>query len=124
MSLRISIDPADPTPPYEQLRRQLTGLITSGALTANQRLPTVRQLAADLGLAAGTVARGYAELEKAGLVISRRGAGTRVAAFTPVAQKHTHQRALDTLALDVVGRAQALGATPEALHTAINKAWQ
>ncbi len=63
MSLRIHIDAADPTPPFEQLRRQLTGLITSGVLKAGTRLPAVRQLAADLSLAAGTVARSYAELE-------------------------------------------------------------
>ena len=70
---------ADPTPPYEQLRRQLDGLIRSGVLPAGSRLPPLRQLAGDLGLAVGTVARTYRELETAGLIRSRRGGGTRVA---------------------------------------------
>jgi DNA-binding transcriptional regulator YhcF (GntR family) len=69
----------DPTPPYEQLRRQLAGLIRGGVLAPGERLPPLRQLAGDLGLAVGTVARTYRELEVAGLVVSRRGGGTRVA---------------------------------------------
>jgi len=58
----VTVDVLDPTPPYEQLRRQLADLIGSGVLTPGDRLPPVRQLAADLGLAAGTVARTYREL--------------------------------------------------------------
>ena len=52
----VTVDVLDPTPPYEQLRRQLADLIGSGVLSAGDRLPPVRQLAADLGLAVGTVA--------------------------------------------------------------------
>jgi GntR family transcriptional regulator len=69
----------DPTPPYEQVRQQLAAAIRSGVLLTGQRLPPLRQLSADLGLAVGTVGRAYQELEAAGLVVSRRGAGTRVA---------------------------------------------
>jgi DNA-binding transcriptional MocR family regulator len=75
----LIVDSADPTPPYEQLRRQLAALILGGALAAASRLPPLRQLAGDLGLAVGTVARTYRELEAAGLIVSRRGGGTRVA---------------------------------------------
>ena len=75
----VTVDVLDPTPPYEQLRRQLADLIGSGVLSPGDRLPPVRQLAADLGLAVGTVARTYRELEQAGYVRSRRGGGTRVA---------------------------------------------
>ncbi|MEU8522447.1 GntR family transcriptional regulator [Streptomyces sp. NBC_01216] len=64
---------------YEQIRAQLAELILSGTLAEGARLPSVRQLAADLGLANGTVVRSYRELEAAGLVHSRRGAGTKVA---------------------------------------------
>ena len=53
--LRVIV--GDPTPPYEQLRRQLTELISAGVLAPGDRLPPLRQLAADLGLAVGTVAR-------------------------------------------------------------------
>ncbi|WP_169949433.1 GntR family transcriptional regulator [Microbispora sp. H11081] len=74
----IEVDVTGPTPPYEQIRAQLAELIACGALAAGARLPPVRQLAADLGLAAGTVARAYKELEQAGYVSGRRGGGTRV----------------------------------------------
>ncbi len=74
--LHVATD--DPTPAYEQLRRQLADLVATGILRPGDRLPPLRQLAADLGLAVGTVARTYRELEAAGLVASRRGGGTRV----------------------------------------------
>jgi len=77
--MELVVETADPTPPYEQLRRQLADLIGSGSLPAGARLPPLRQLAGDLGLAVGTVARTYRELEAAGLIVSRRGGGTRVA---------------------------------------------
>lgn len=58
---------------------QLRGLIMSGQLGANERLPTVRQTAADLKVAPGTAAKAYKLLEQDGLVVSRTAAGTRVA---------------------------------------------
>lgn len=72
-----------PVPPYEQIRAQVEALINGGLLAAGHRLPPIRQLAADLGLATGTVARAYQELEAAGLVTTRRAAGTVVAARAP-----------------------------------------
>ncbi|RFC78130.1 GntR family transcriptional regulator [Streptomyces sp. AcE210] len=77
--LTVRVDTSSPVPPYEQVRLQIADLILGGHLEENDRLPAVRQLAADLGLAAGTIARAYRELESATLVISRTGAGTRVA---------------------------------------------
>ncbi|WP_030348802.1 GntR family transcriptional regulator [Streptomyces sp. NRRL S-1022] len=79
----VRVDTTSAVPPYEQIRAQLADLINSGRLAEGERLPTVRQLAADLGLAAGTVARAYRELETACLIRTRRGAGTRVAPPPP-----------------------------------------
>jgi DNA-binding transcriptional regulator YhcF (GntR family) len=76
----ITIDGASLVPPFDQVRRQLAAQITSGTLVAGSRLPTVRQLADDLGLAVNTVARSYRELEAAGLVETRGRAGTVVTA--------------------------------------------
>ncbi len=84
MDARIIIDLETGTPPYEQVQAQITSLIAVGALLPGTRLPTVRSLAADLGVAAGTVARAYKELEAAGLVIANRRQGTVVAAAAPV----------------------------------------
>jgi GntR family transcriptional regulator len=75
----VRVDPASPIPPYEQLRAQVAASIVGGHLAEGHQLPPIRQLAADLDLAPGTVARAYRELEAAGLVISRGRRGTRVA---------------------------------------------
>jgi len=73
----IVLDDDDPTPPFEQIRSQLVDHIRSGTVVGGQRLPSVRQLAADLRIAAGTVARAYSALESEGLLESSR-TGTRV----------------------------------------------
>ena len=74
----ITLDTTSPMPPYEQVRAQIAGQITDGALVPGTRLPTVRQLAGDLRLAINTVARSYRELEAAGLVETRGRGGTVV----------------------------------------------
>jgi len=80
VSAGISVNLGSATPPYEQIRAQVSSLIALGTLAPGTRLPTVRSLAADLGIAAGTVARAYRELEQAGLIITGRRNGTMVAA--------------------------------------------
>ncbi|KXZ61533.1 MAG: GntR family transcriptional regulator [Microbacterium sp. 69-7] len=75
----IVIDPASAVPPFEQLRRQLIDDVSTGTLAPGTRLPTVRRLAEDLGLAPGTVARAYRELESAGIIETRGRNGTFVA---------------------------------------------
>ncbi|SIT76780.1 GntR family transcriptional regulator [Microbacterium sp. RU33B] len=74
----IVIDPRSPLPPFEQLRAQLVDAVASGELVAGARLPTVRRLADDLGLAPGTVARAYRELEASGFIETRGRNGTFV----------------------------------------------
>jgi len=76
----ITLDPRSSTPPFEQVRAQLAARISAGELPAGTRLPPVRQLANDLGLAANTVARAYRDLEAAGLVETRGRGGTIVTA--------------------------------------------
>ncbi|MEZ5407052.1 MAG: GntR family transcriptional regulator [Acidimicrobiales bacterium] len=104
----MAVDVFDPTPPYEQIRRQIVALVSSGALGPGDRLPTVRQLANDLGLAAGTVARAYRELEGTGWLRTRRGAGTRVGATPP--RTAADPAAVRQLADEFVRRARFLGA--------------
>jgi DNA-binding transcriptional regulator YhcF (GntR family) len=74
----ITLDTASLIPPYEQVRSQIAEQINDGTLAVGTRLPTVRRLAADLGLAVNTVARAYRELEDANLVDTRGRAGTFV----------------------------------------------
>ena len=83
MPLDITVDVKSPTPPYEQIRSQIAAYIGAGLLDDGARLPTMRALAADLGVATGTVARAYSELESAGLIASRRRTGTVVVGSPP-----------------------------------------
>jgi GntR family transcriptional regulator len=76
----VAIDPRDATPIYAQLERGLRAAIATGRLRPGDQLPTVRQLAVDLRVNANTVARVYLELERAGVLETRRGVGSFVAA--------------------------------------------
>lgn len=74
----IAVDTRSAVPPYEQIRTQVAAHVAEGTLVPGSRLPTVRQLAKDLGLAVNTVARAYRELEHTGVVVSRGRHGTFV----------------------------------------------
>lgn len=90
------IAPGDDGSPALDIYHQLRALIVSGQLAANERLPTVRQAATDLGVAPGTVAKAYKLLEGDGLVVSKTAAGTRVAASAGLLSQSvlTHVRKL------------------------------
>ena len=118
----LVVDGADPTPPYEQLRRQLADLIGGGVLGPGTRLPPLRQLAADLGLAVGTVARSYRELALAGLVVSRRGGGTRVAAEAARRPASEITQGVEQAAHALVRSARLLGAHDDAVRAAVERA--
>ncbi|MGN6199723.1 GntR family transcriptional regulator [Humibacter sp.] len=113
----ISIDDSGPVPVYEQLRAQIAAQILTGALQPGQKLPTVRQLARDLRIAPGTVARAYQLLENEGLVTTGRRAGTRVGI-----DADQYPDVLDA-ALDYADAAQARGLTLEQATFALNAAW-
>ncbi|PFG39880.1 GntR family transcriptional regulator [Georgenia soli] len=75
----LEVDPTSAVPPFEQLRQRITAQISSGELRPGDRLPPVRRLAEDLGIAANTVAHAYRTLEADGLLQGRGRAGTFVA---------------------------------------------
>ena len=74
----IQLDDADPRAPYEQIRARIAAGVAAEELKPGDRLPTVRRLAEDLGVAANTVARAYRELEAAGVIETRGRAGSFV----------------------------------------------
>ena len=74
----LEVDTGSPVPPYEQIRTQVVTMIATGVLPEGTRLPAIRQLSRDLGLASGTVARAYRELETAGVISTRGRHGTFV----------------------------------------------
>jgi DNA-binding transcriptional regulator YhcF (GntR family) len=119
---RITVDLGLPVAPYEQIRAQLADLIRAGRVPGNERLPPVRQLAADLGLAAGTVARAYRELEQAGLLTSRRGGGTRVSPGLAEPPERRRQGLLEERANDLIGFARRIGASDAETLSAVQAA--
>ncbi len=90
--LFLAVDPA--RAPFQQIMDQFRSLIERGELRAGDALPTVRQLAGDLGVAPNTVARAYAELQEEGLVTSNGRRGTRVASGVRAGDKPTRARKL------------------------------
>lgn len=98
------LDAASSVPPFEQIRSQLVAAIRTGALVPGTRLPTVRGLADQLGVATNTVARAYRELEQAGVVQTRGRAGT----FVQTSGEAT-ERAAFAAAQDYVRRVRELG---------------
>ncbi|MEO6989187.1 MAG: GntR family transcriptional regulator [Aquihabitans sp.] len=102
----LRVDPALPMPVYEQIRSQVARLAASGQAVAGTRLPTIRQLASDLGLSKGTVERAYELLEADGVVESRGRAGTflrdrSARGSSPVSDLADLRRAADAFAVVV-----------------------
>jgi len=115
----ITVDVTSPTPPYEQIRSQIAAHVAGGLLSAGDRLPTMRALAADLGVATGTVARAYGELEGAGLVASRRRTGTVVTGAAPGPADDQVRRTATQLA----AQAREAGLDGEMVLAIVRAAW-
>ncbi len=117
----LTVDLESPVPVYEQIRAQITEMVELGALSSGAPLPTVRQLAADLGIAPGTVARCYQELRIAGVVKGGRRHGTRVAEVRLLPPAARRSR-LAEAAARLVGGARRLGADDQEIREAVTAA--
>lgn len=105
--------------PTLDVYRQFRGLIVSGQLGVNERLPTVRQTASDFGVAPGTAAKAYKMLEQEGLVVTRTAAGTRVAqAAAPL------PKPVIRLIRELVTAAQASGAQVNDITDVLRVTWR
>ena len=118
----VTIDTRDRTPIYAQLERALRAAIATGRLQAGDQLPTVRQLAVDLSVNANTVARVYAELERAGVIETRRGVGSFVNGTASTAHPpREHDRRLRAFATRMLAEADAAGFTADDLIAALKE---
>jgi GntR family transcriptional regulator len=119
MSL-VGIDTRDKTPIYTQLERGLRAAIATGRLRLGEQLPTVRQLAVELRINANTVARVYSELERAGVLETRRGVGSFVSATPEQARSpREHDRRLRAFVTRLLADAAANGFTIDDVITAL-----
>jgi len=123
--LRLNAGDAEATPPYEQIRRGILDAVAHGGLLAGDRLPAIRALATDQELAVNTVARAYRELEEAGVIVTRRGAGTRIREGIDPADLPTTSGpdpAASTYAAEVVSAARDRGLPLDQLVVAVRDA--
>lgn len=111
-------DPASDRPPYEQLRVQIARRAASGELAPGTRLPTVRALAAELHLAANTVARAYRELESDGVVVTEGRRGTSIAPSRVASSGQA-----GTAAASYAATARRLGLGLEEAQDLVARAW-
>lgn len=109
MTVTLKIDQDSTTPPFDQLYSQLAAAISNGSLAEGTKLPTVRQLAADLSLAPGTVMKAYATLADAGLIVSKRARGSVVAPGASTTS--VGDELLTSTVLEFIAKARALGAS-------------
>ncbi|MDE2807059.1 MAG: GntR family transcriptional regulator [Gemmatimonadota bacterium] len=118
--MQISINLRDRTPIYIQLERGLRAAIAAGRLRAGDQLPTVRQLAGDLRVNANTVARVYSELERAGVLETRRGVGSFVSATRAQARpRRERDRHLSAFVTRLLADAEAEGFTSDDVLVAL-----
>lgn len=118
----VTVDPGGREPPYQQIRVQVLEAVTSGRLAAGGRLPTIRQLAADLDLAANTVARAYRELEADGVIETRGRKGSFVCERPATNPGSAAARQLDAIARTCIEEARRLGAPAGDIAHAIARA--
>ena len=106
----FQVDANHPTPLYAQLERSIRFAIATGKLRIGDQLPTVRQLAVDLRINANTVAKVYAELERTGVLETRRGVGTFVSARpNEAASRRDRERHLRELTEHFIAETQTRG---------------
>jgi DNA-binding transcriptional regulator YhcF (GntR family) len=113
--MRLTLDPTSGVPPFEQVRDGIRAQVDAGAMDPGFRLPPVRVLAAELDLAANTVARAYKELEVLGVVETRGRAGTFVTG-------RGVQRSLREAASSYVSTARPLGVSDAEVLEAVRRA--
>jgi DNA-binding transcriptional regulator YhcF (GntR family) len=118
----IAVDPDHPLPVYEQVREQVARMVVAGTLKPGARLPTIRQLAADLGLAKGTVARAYELLESDAVIATRGRKGSFVLETEPASTREL-RAGLDAAAEALVVAARQLGADEDAALDSVRRVW-
>lgn len=117
----LLLDPASPVPPYEQIRAQIRLHIATGQLIPGAVLPSVRQLARDLGVAPNTVMRAYTELEREGWVVTSARKGVLVAPLSPTQITKTRAHEFEQAVTRLLMTAHQLGVAPAEIHAEIDR---
>jgi len=103
------VNPSSGVPIYVQVETQIKNAIAAGALKSGQPLPSVRKLAAELGINPNTAARAYQELEREGTITTVPGGGTFIAGGRPRFLKSERIRRLQPYARQIAVEGTQLG---------------
>lgn len=120
-SVLFHVNPSSGVPIYAQIEVQVKNAVAAGALKRDQGLPSVRKLAAELGINPNTVARAYQELERDGVIITVQGGGTYVAKRTPRFLKSEKLRRLQPYARQIAVEGMQLGLSDEEIMDAVQE---
>ena len=115
------VNPSSGVPIYVQIETQVKNAVAAGALKRDRALPSVRKLAAELGINPNTVARAYQELERDGVIATVQGGGTYVAKSTPRFLKSEKLRRLQPYARQIVVEGIQLGLTEEEIMETVQE---
>jgi GntR family transcriptional regulator len=122
--MQFQVDTASRAPIYQQLAAQIRAAVARGTLKAGDRLPSVRQLSTDLVVNPNTVARGYTELEREGVVNTRPGLGVFIAEWKSELTKKVRQRRLAELVDQLLTGAVHLGFSAEEVLAVVTERLQ
>jgi GntR family transcriptional regulator len=118
----LTVDPSDPRPIWRQIEEGIEQLVASRALAPGAAVPSVRDLALELRVNPATVAKAFQRLVDAGLLESRRGAGTFVADKPPAMNARARRERLAEAATRLATVATTLGAGADDAHAALDDA--
>ena len=124
MPLPLQIQKNSGIPVYVQVEQQLRLLMLQGVLLPGDLLPTVRELAVELGVNSNTISRVYRDLQQAGLLVLQRGVGTFVS--ETIDRKPIRPKDLKGLVNKVdhlIDLAQSLGLTSSELGQLLETRW-
>lgn len=119
--MRFEVDPTSSTSVYLQVCEQVKYAVATGVLAPGDRLPTIRQVAAETRVNRNTIARAYSELERSGVIVSRPGQGSFVAPSATAIQKRERLRILEEMVRKLLVEAYHFQIAPTELHELIRR---
>ena len=117
----FKIDLTSSTSVYVQICEQVKYAVATGALAPGDRLPPIRQVAAETRVNRNTIGRAYSELERAGVIVSRPGQGSFVAPSSTAIQKQERLRVLEDMIRKVLVEAYHFQISSDELHELITR---
>ncbi|MEM7244068.1 MAG: GntR family transcriptional regulator [Acidobacteriota bacterium] len=117
----LRLSEATGVPFYRQIVQQLSDQIRSGGLQPGERLPSVRELAAELVVSLITTRRAYAELEAEGLIVRRQGQGTFVREAVEQASRRQARREVERSLGEALQRGRHLGFDDDQLRELVDE---